>query len=1079
MGRQPPPPPNAPPAVQFHSVSNAMGNMNLRHAPPPQQHQPPPPPQQFYPGTGAASASKTVGPPPPPMTNPTAAAGPYGAAAATGYPGTTNAPPPPPGGVAGMSMPGAAPGAAAAIDTSIHVPSRFLGLTSKCIPQHMNVQGIKAMPLGGIIRPLAPGRVPTVNDVDGDGETEEEVKGEEEVDVIQPTSAGIVRCKKCRLYMNPFVGWMDMGRRWICNICSTVNECPSAYFCHLDGSGQRRDKYERPELCKGIVEYMAPSEYMVRPPQPPAYFFVIDVGPTSAQSGLLKEVAESIKKVIENNSLPGGRRTQIGFITFDKSVHYYSLKSGMSSAQMMVVPDLQGLFVPAPDDLLVNLHDSMDVVMNFLENLSTMFQKQQPPQMPVQSALGPALKAAYTVMKHVGGKMCVFQSTLPTLGAGALPVRDNPRLVGTKDEVTLLKPSLSWYKDTAVEFSKAQICVDLFLFPQAFIDAANLEELPRITGGTMHNFVAFNASNGDGAVLQGKLQRVLERETAFESVMRIRCTKGMRVNNFYGHFYIRGTDLLSLPNCTADSSFGFDLVHEDNIPLSCQYLTIQSALLYTTNFGERRIRVCTEAVPVTGYSSEYLSKMDASVCTALLAKQAIALSLRAGLEQARNRIQGHCTDLVKTSRQAQLENVDDHGLPKNLSLLPLYTLALMKNVGFRGGTDVHPDERVQAFHELRGMWHTDLVSRIHPSLYDLRGDSWGKFDQEGVTLPEKINLSVERLSSDGMFLIHDASSSNFQLWIGRAASQESLHQLYGAEVMNTFWDVNTDVQSVLGKKENSNDVSSRLNALCQHLNGDSNAYKIITIREGVDEWLEGRVYWRMIEDRAGFPGAGMLSYGEFMQNLLSGNVGPVSTPGMARNMTGPGNMPPPPMPGSGRAIPSNPVGAPPSFQQRSGMPPPPGPPNAMVPPQRAMPPPPPGPPNAMVPPQRAMPPPPPGPPNAMAPPQRAMPPPPPGPPNAMAPPQRAMPPPPPQQQPQVPPHPQHSVTVPPQNGSSRAPPPGPPYSINQSTQPAQPPMNATRKVPPPPGPPQHLPPPPPFSGNTNRPNPPTSQGYGY
>jgi len=941
-----------------------------------------------------------------------------------------------------------------------------------------------------------------VNDGDGEGETEEEVKvheGEEDVDVVQPTSAGIVRCKKCRLYMNPFVGWTDMGRRWVCNICSTVNECPSAYFCHLDGSGQRRDKYERPELCKGIVEYMAPSEYMVRPPQPPAYFFVIDVGPTSAQSGLLKEVAESIKKVIENNSLSGGRRTQIGFITFDKSVHYYSLKSGMSSAQMMVVPDLQGLFVPAPDDLLVNLHDSMDVVMNFLENLSTMFQKQQPPQMPVQSALGPALKAAYTVMKHVGGKMCVFQSTLPTLGAGALPVRDNPRLVGTKDEVTLLKPSLSWYKDTAVEFSKAQICVDLFLFPQAFIDAANLEELPRITGGTMHNFVAFNASNGDGAVLQGKLQRVLERETAFESVMRIRCTKGMRVNNFYGHFYIRGTDLLSLPNCTADSSFGFDLVHEDNIPLSCQYLTIQSALLYTTNFGERRIRVCTEAVPVTGYSSEYLSKIDASVCTALLAKQAIAMSLRAGLEQARNRIQGHCTDLVKTSRQTQSENVDEHGLPKNLSLLPLYTLALMKNVGFRGGTDVHPDERVQAFHELRGMWHTDLVSRIHPSLFDLRGDSWGKFDQESVTLPEKINLSVDRLSSDGMFLIHDASSSDFQLWIGRAASQESLHQLYGAEVMNNFWDVNTDVQSVLGKKENNNDVSSRLNALCQHLNGDSTAYKIITIREGVDEWLEGRVYWRMVEDRAGFPGAGMLSYGEFMQNLLSGNIGPVSmTSGMARSMPGPGNMPPPPMTGSGQAIPSNRVGAPPSFQQRSGMPPPPGPSNAMVspqrampppppgpsnamvPPQRAMPPPPPGPPNAMVPPQRAMPPPPPGPPNAMVPPQRAMPPPPPGPPNAMVPPQRAMPPPPPQQQPLVPPHPQHAVTGLPQNGSSRAPPPGPPYSINQSTQPAQPPMNATRKLPPPPpGPPQHLPPPPPFSGNTNRPHPPTSQGYGY
>jgi hypothetical protein len=27
-------------------------------------------------------------------------------------------------------------------------------------------------------------------------------------------------------------------------------------------------------------------------------------------------------------------------------------------------------------------------------------------------------------------------------------------------------------------------------------------------------------------------------------VMRVRCTRGMRISNFYGNFFIRGTDLL-------------------------------------------------------------------------------------------------------------------------------------------------------------------------------------------------------------------------------------------------------------------------------------------------------------------------------------------------------------------------------------------------------------------------------------------------------------------------------------------------------------------------------------------------------
>jgi hypothetical protein len=42
---------------------------------------------------------------------------------------------------------------------------------------------------------------------------------------------------------------------------------PSSYFCHLDANGQRRDKDQRPELCTGSVELVAPAEYMVRPPQ--------------------------------------------------------------------------------------------------------------------------------------------------------------------------------------------------------------------------------------------------------------------------------------------------------------------------------------------------------------------------------------------------------------------------------------------------------------------------------------------------------------------------------------------------------------------------------------------------------------------------------------------------------------------------------------------------------------------------------------------------------------------------------------------------------------------------------------------
>ena len=35
---------------------------------------------------------------------------------------------------------------------------------------------------------------------------------------------GPVRCNRCKAYMNPFVQFVDGGRRFVCNICSYSSE---------------------------------------------------------------------------------------------------------------------------------------------------------------------------------------------------------------------------------------------------------------------------------------------------------------------------------------------------------------------------------------------------------------------------------------------------------------------------------------------------------------------------------------------------------------------------------------------------------------------------------------------------------------------------------------------------------------------------------------------------------------------------------------------------------------------------------------------------------------------------------------
>ncbi|KAJ8766677.1 hypothetical protein K2173_004501 [Erythroxylum novogranatense] len=62
-----------------------------------------------------------------------------------------------------------------------------------------------------------------------------------------------------------------------------TDETPSDYHCNLGPDGRRRDVDERPELCRGMVEFVATKEYMVREPMEAVYFFLVDVSMNAIQ----------------------------------------------------------------------------------------------------------------------------------------------------------------------------------------------------------------------------------------------------------------------------------------------------------------------------------------------------------------------------------------------------------------------------------------------------------------------------------------------------------------------------------------------------------------------------------------------------------------------------------------------------------------------------------------------------------------------------------------------------------------------------------------------------------------------------
>eukprot|EP00005_Dracoamoeba_jomungandri_P012792 CAMPEP_0174270286 /NCGR_PEP_ID=MMETSP0439-20130205/43913_1 /TAXON_ID=0 /ORGANISM="Stereomyxa ramosa, Strain Chinc5" /LENGTH=642 /DNA_ID=CAMNT_0015359519 /DNA_START=782 /DNA_END=2707 /DNA_ORIENTATION=- len=619
------------------------------------------------------------------------------------------------------------------------------------------------------------------------------------------------------------------------------------YVCELDQLGNRRDQEQRVELSCGCVEFLAPTEYMVRPPMPPTYFFVLDVSNYSIASGMLKTAVETIRGVLDDFS---NERTNIGFLTFDSSVHFYNLKGTLSQPRMVVVSDIDDIFLPLPEDMLVNLKESREVVNSLLAKLPTMHQNTT----FVDIALGPALEAAWNVMSGVGGKMMVFISKLPTVGFAPLKMRQDPKILGTDKEVNLLRPASSFYEEFALKSSRQQISVDTFLFSPRYTDVATISTLSRFTGGQTFYYPAFEAHK-DAQKFSQDLMNVLTRETAWEGVMRVRVSKGLKTTNHYGNFNVRSSDLLSLATTDSDKTFAVQLQVTENIS-TLKYASIQSALLYTNSHGERRIRVCTVCLPITSSLSNVFKYADQHALVTITSKMAVEKVMKFKLSDARQALLNKCIDILKVYRAnfaSPSTSTKQLLLPQSLKLLPLYTLAIIKNTAFRSGADVLPDQRAYCLSLLRILSVERAIPFIYPSLYALHNmpPECGTIGKDGsFTMPPVGNLSKEKLDRAGMYLLADGQK--LLLWVSSQCNPSFVQQIFGVPVLD---------DNHLRLVEQDNEMSRRVMAIVGYIRQYYPGFQqLYVIREG--DPMQEEFFSHFIEDRS----RNLLSYYEFLDN---------------------------------------------------------------------------------------------------------------------------------------------------------------------------------------------------------------------
>ncbi|XP_054715846.1 protein transport protein Sec24C-like [Uloborus diversus] len=677
--------------------------------------------------------------------------------------------------------------------------------------------------------------------------------------IVDPGEEGPVRCHRCRAYMSPFMQFIDAGRRFQCMLCKATTEVPAYYFTHLDHMGERVDKMERPELCLGSYEFIVNRDYCKEGkfPNCPAFIFLIDVSYNNIRNGMVKTLCDNMKYVLaglprEHNA--ESSKIRVGFITYSSVIHFFNINSNLAQPQMLVVSDVNDMFMPLLDGFLVEISEAEHVINSLVEQIPTIFADSR----ETETVLGPAIQAGLEALKaaECAGKLFVFHSTLPIAEApGKLKSRDDRKLLGTEKEKTILNPQTSFYNNLGQECVKAGCSIDLFLFNNAYIDVATLGQVCRLTGGHLYKYTYFQ-SDIDGMRFIEDLRRNIEKPIAFDAVLRIRTSTGVRPTDFSGCFFMSNTTDVELASVNCDNSLAIEIKYDDKLTEE-EGVCIQCAVLYTSCSGQRRLRVHNLALNTCSQMAELFRHCELDTMMNVFLKEGIRRILDESPKQVKDYFISRSAQILACYRKncAQASSAGQLILPECMKLLPLYINCLIKCDALAGGQEMSTDDRSFIMVGALNMDVDSSAAYLYPRLLPLHEIVLNNSESIPIQLPTAIRCSVERLKEHGIYLLENGLT--MFLWVGLNADPEWVQDVFGVP---TVVRVDVEKNHLL---ELNNPLSLHIRNILKQIQSErQRTMRLYIVRQG--EKLELLFRQLLVEDRTT---EGSASYVDFLCHL--------------------------------------------------------------------------------------------------------------------------------------------------------------------------------------------------------------------
>lgn len=609
---------------------------------------------------------------------------------------------------------------------------RYARPTTNHVPAWPSLQLNAALPLGCHFQPFA-----------------EVHEREEGVVVVEPSAySGAFRCEKCMGYVNPHFSWLDEGRKAKCNLCQHVSQVPHDYMSPINGGGLRMDRFMRPELRSGSVDFL-PARETVNAGSVPVTVFLIDTSHMSYKLGFLHSITVTLRANLEKLPL----ECEVGFVFFNDEINFVRFEFSRNASPSLVtvsevddpfVPDNASCFFASPHLLTDQIYRILDLAVQCGRNSN--------PNRIGCCSFSALLAACELLFEKGGGSVMVFQASPCKFG-----------LLTTEENINSVS-------DKCIQ---GRVCVDFFVSSDLGSTQGMSLLVARVGGGF------FLSSSSD---LETVLSHHLVREKYHDCLIRVRASKGLVVDQIFdiARVRMRGSDALLIPRLLSDSTISVNFSVRENLGLN-QSVFIQFACLYSRADGTRLLRVHTVMLNTTGQLGQVFKFADTEAVALLMAKESIAISIDRRNFSIREHLITTLVSILHAYRTQCALNAPSGQLilPDSLKLLPLQICGLLKQPGLRSdNTSTKTKTNTILFDEKLIFFWSIFYMSIPKAAYDFTPRCFCIHPSDNPS--SLIPASSSKLSASKILLfdIHD----EILFYIGKDVDVAVVQDLLGTEV---------------------------------------------------------------------------------------------------------------------------------------------------------------------------------------------------------------------------------------------------------------------------------------------------------